>query len=102
MSIVDSTQRQLIRNRIHEVTDLALEINEGEAHRVSVLTMAQQLDVAVYQRTGRHGSVLVTQRRHAVVIPGPGASNQQHQVAIDTLDDLISDLATVGSTGGAQ
>lgn len=107
MGIVDSTQRQLIRNRIHEVTDLALEINEGEAYRATVMIQPLSHPTAIvidwYQVFEGYGApqYLKTTIVNLPVVDDQPRFANQYMETVERLEEIVDEMVGL-IPGGAQ
>ncbi|AYF32316.1 hypothetical protein CUU95_18380 [Vreelandella alkaliphila] len=90
MSIVDKTIQQLVRNRVHDLTDRAMNINSLGSHRATV-TLTKSCIVLGVSRS----SAINT---YAAQLPSSDVSDR---LALAELDTALNQTR-VYLTGGAQ
>ncbi|CAH1044526.1 hypothetical protein [Halomonas sp. TD01] len=93
MSIVDKTIQQLVRNRVHDLTDRAMNINSLGNHRATVTLTKSCIVLAV-----SHSSDINTINTYAAQLPRSDVSDR---LALAELDIALNQTR-VYLTGGAQ
>ncbi|MCK2183541.1 hypothetical protein [Halomonas getboli] len=100
MSIVDQTLRQLIRSRVHEITDLAEEISDRMIYAVDVEQSGQfgAIAITIFELTG-HGEGLKAQEPISVTLPGNYHRRDDWLDTLDRLEEIAQQLRTIRHGG---
>ncbi len=100
MCIVDQTLRQLIRSRVHEITDLAAEISDRTRYAVDVEQSGDggSITITIYDPSEVGGEIDKRQFMGGM-LPGTSASHQDCTAILENLEDFAQQLRAIRHGG---